>query len=172
MRTIKQLTNNKFLNIFEAYDEQYHVKGYQFAERRGVDSVAFIGYDKNIRKFLINEELKLPVGKFIKGSFGGSFDKDKGPKQIVIDECEEEAGFKVTAHDVEYVGKVFVSTQMNQYCYLYLVNIVQNKQEERKPENKIEALAKLYWVELDEIYELEDWKAITILTLAQIQGII
>ena len=47
MRTVKQLTNNKYLNIKEVVDKENHVTGFQFAERRGVDSVAFICLDVN-----------------------------------------------------------------------------------------------------------------------------
>jgi hypothetical protein len=53
MRTIKTLTQNKFLNIKEVEDLKNNVKGYQFAERRGVDSIAFICYDKLTGNFLV-----------------------------------------------------------------------------------------------------------------------
>ena len=173
MRTVKQLTNNKFLNLKEVYDPENHCKGYQFAERRGVDSVAFICYDSFVEEFLLNQEFKPPINQMILGSFGGSFDKNKEPVDIVIDEVKEEAGFVVTKNDVKFVGKVLVSTQMNQYCYLYIVMVDKDKQVEREPENKIEAMAKISWHPWDDnIYQLEDWKPITIISMAHHKEII
>lgn len=173
MRTVKQLTSNKFLNIKEIKDPSKHIKGFQFAERRGVDSVAFICFDPGRKEFLLNREQKPPIDRYVWGAFGGSFDKDKSPEDIVIDEVKEEAGFTVTKKDVKFVGKVLVSTQMNQYCYLYIVMVNKNKQGERKPENLIEASATTSWfLWSNDIYRLEDWKPITIITKAQAQGII
>ena len=65
-----------------------------------------------------------------------------------------------------------VSTQMNQYCYLYLVFVNKEDQGERKPENLIEASAETLWCKWDDIYKLEDWKPITILAMAQAKAII
>ena len=172
MRIIKQLTNNKFLNLKEVCDPEYHVKAYQFAERRGVDSIAFICYDENSEQFLINCEYKPPTNQFIDGAFGGSLDKNVDKIQIVLDEIREEAGFDIDKEYVYFLGKVFVSTQMNQYCHLYIIEVDRNKQLERKPENLVEAMAKTKWIGWDDIGKLEDWKAITILAKAKSQGIL
>lgn len=161
MRNIEKLTDNRFLNIKQVIDPDKGCKGYQFAERLGVDSVAFICYDCR-RSFLLNKEYKPPVDEFVLGAFGGSLDKDKSKEQIVIEEVREEAGFEVEEIAVNYVGRVLVSTQMNQYCYLYMVYVDKKKQLERQPENAIEALATVEWVDVNDIENLEDWKAITI----------
>ena len=173
MRIVKKLTNNKYVNLFEIEDEKNHVKGFQYAERRGVDSVAFICLDQDSEQFLLNREFKPPINSFVLGAFGGSFDKNKKPIDIVIDEVKEEAGFVVTKNDVKFVGKVLVSTQMNQYCYLYLVLVNKENQGEREPENLIEAAAKTEWkLWGNDIYKLEDWKPITIIAKAQAKDII
>jgi 8-oxo-dGTP pyrophosphatase MutT (NUDIX family) len=172
MRTIKKLTDNKYLNIMEIQDLENHVKGFQYAERRGVDSVAFICYDHESEQFLLNKELKPPINKMVLGAFGGSCDKDKDLKDIVIDEVKEEAGFVVKRASVMSVGKVLVSTQMNQYCYLYLVFVNKDYQVEREPENAIEAMAETSWHNIAEVFTLEDWKPITIIAMAQAQKII
>ena len=173
MRTIKQLTNYKYLNIKEVSDPENHVKGFQFAERRGVDSVAFICYDRDSEQFLLNREYKVPNNKMVLGAFGGSFDKTNDPLYVVINEVKEEAGFIVDHHNIVYLGKVLVSTQMNQYCWLYIVFVNKDKQVEREPENEIEKMAKIEWHLWDnEIYKLEDWKPITIIAMADAQDII
>lgn len=171
-KVIKQLTSNKFLNIKEIRDPDNNVNGYQFAERLGVNSVAFIGYSPSDNEFLVNKEYKPPISNFITGAFGGSMDKDKSPTDIVIGEVREEAGFEVEKNDVKYLGRVMVSTQMNQFCFLFLVILDKKNQKEKQPENAIEAMAKTKWVKEEDIYRMEEWKPITIVALAKENGII
>jgi len=166
IRIVTKLTDNRFLNIKQVVDPSKGVRGYQFAERAGTDSVAFICYDKESREILLNKELKPPVDEFILGAFRGSIDKDKSFEQIVIGEVREEAGFIVGEEDVKFLGKVMVSTQMNQFCHLYVVTIDKKTQREREPENAVEALATTEWVnylEVGKIARLEDWKPLAIL---------
>jgi len=173
MRTIKQLTNNRFLNIKEVADSDMHVKAYQFAERKGVDSIAFICYAMDGDKkgqFLLNHENTPPTGEFLDRAFGGSIDKDKLLVDIVIDEVKEEAGYTVTKADVYTLGKVFVSTQMNQYCHLFLVMVSENMKGEREPENATEASSTPKWVTTMDIDSGQDWKAITILRKSELFG--
>ena len=172
MRTIKQLTNNKFLNIKEVNDSMMGCKGYQFAERRGVDSVSFLCYDKKSKKFLINNEANPPLGNFLLRAFGGSLDKDVDKEQIVKEEVLEEAGYDVDFSDIKLVGRSFVSTQMNQYCYLYLVFVTEKNKCDRKPENATEALAEPRWISEKEIYSEDDWKAITIIAKSKALNLI
>jgi hypothetical protein len=173
MRTIRQLTDNKFLNIKEVQDKENGVSGYQFAERMGVDSVAFICFDKRSLSFLLNNEYKPPVNEMILGAFGGSLDKNKDLVDIVKEEVKEEAGFMVTKEDIRFLGKVLVSTQMNQFCHLYLVFVDRNKQGEREPENEVEERSKTEWHTWNEkIYAINDWKPITIISMAAAQDII
>jgi hypothetical protein len=170
MREVTELTDNKFLNIKAVKHPEMHVNGYQFAERRGVDSIAFICYDSRTNKFLVNGEYKPPTNEFIDGAFGGSLDKDVSKEEIVIAEVKEEAGFVVDEDAVVMVGRSFVSTQMNQYCYLYIVYVDREDQQEREPENAIEAMAETKWVTVDEINLSDDWKSIAIVTKAKHQG--
>jgi len=141
MREVTQTTDNKFLNLNLVVDTENNVGGYQFAERRGTDSVAFVCYDRDTSEFLVSNEYKPPVNEFIDGAFGGSLDKEVPKLSIVIDEVKEEAGFVVEWRDVIPVGRSFVSTQMNQYCYLYLVYVDKTEEQDREPENAVEAMA-------------------------------
>ena len=175
MRIVKKLTDNKFLNIMEVKDLENNVNGYQYAERLGVDSVAFICWDKNQSEmFLFNKEYKPPVNKFILGAFGGSMDKNKSPEEIVIAETKEEAGYEVTKEDVHYLGKVMVSTQMNQFCHLFVVFVDKKQEQRRDPENAIEAMAKTEWMIWDEaeFCKMEDWKPLAIIFKAVTKGVL
>jgi hypothetical protein len=171
MRQVVKITDNKFLNLYEVYDKETHCKGYQYAERRGIDSVAFICYDLDSKKFLLNREFTPPVGEFMIRAFGGSIDKAKENIDIVIDEVHEEVGYKVDSSDIFCLGSCFVSTQMNQNCYLYLVTVCDKKKIGRKPENQMEEMASLVSLTSEEIIKNNDWKAITILAkYTQIYG--
>jgi len=168
-----KLTDNKFLNLYSVKDPENHVSGYQYAERRGIDSVAFICYDVKTQKFLLNNEYKPPVDLFMCGAFGGSMDKSgKTAIEIVKEELREEAGFQVNDSDIFSIGEYFVSTQMNQFCYLYLAIVNREKQGERHPENKIEAMAETEWLTVNEVMETMDWKAIAIMSKAKWMGMI
>ena len=168
MRIIKQITDNKFLNIKEVFDDVKYCHGYQFAERRGKDSIAFIGWDieqeHKDAPFLLNCEFTPPTNEFLYRAFGGSLDKAKDKIEIVIEEVREECGYEITARRVAELGNMFVSTQMNQRCYLYFVNLTGAKSVGRKPENKIEAMATLSYRTKQQILDGDDWKAIVILT--------
>jgi 8-oxo-dGTP pyrophosphatase MutT (NUDIX family) len=170
MRIITKLTDYRFLNLKQVVDPEFNVKNYQFAERLGKDSIAFVCYDKNRHQILLNEEFKPPIGKFVVTAFGGSLDKEKDVKTIVQDEVREEAGFDVEIKDIIEVGSVFVSTQMNQWCRLYLVYVNKGMQKERQPENDVEKIARLQWYNInDEGFYINspDWKALTILSKAE-----
>lgn len=179
MRIVKQITTNKFLNIKEVNDSENNCKGYQFAERKGVDSVAFICYNSKVNpdndtygKFLLNKEYTPPTNEFHFRAFGGSLDKQKSMIDIVKDEIKEECGYEVVEKKIHELGKVFVSTQMNQYCYLYLINILGAKNTGRKPENKIEAMAETVWRKEEEIINGDDWKSISIIQKARQKGLL
>lgn len=174
MREVTQLTDYRFLNIKQVVDPENHVRGYQFAERLGKDSIAFVCYDEEIGLVLLNEEYKPPIGSFVITAFGGSLDKAKDLKKIVQEEVGEEAGFEVEFKDIIDLGKAFVSTQMNQFCHLYLVYVDRSKQKEKHPENAIEASAKTIWYPINDAFysELQDWKAITIIAKAEKEGLL
>jgi len=135
---------------------------YYFSERAGTDSVAFVLYDDHTNEIGLVSEFKPPIDKFLTTAFGGSLDQEGvEPIDIVIQEVREEAGFEVTRNQIVSLGKVFVSTQSNQFCHLFLVNVNKTKQVELRPENDLEALAEVVW--LNTLKDIEDWKALTII---------
>ena len=105
-------------------------------------------------------------------AFGGSFDKDKTPEGIVIDEVREEAGYEVDSERVHNLGKMFVSTQMNQYCHIFFVDLTGLTVTERQPENAMEAMGEPTWMTATQVLLNSDWKAIAILSRAAHEGLI
>ena len=140
-----------------------------YSERKGIDSIAFILLDINVstekRVGLINE-YKNPIDKFLTTAFGGSIDDEKyydDLRILVIDEVMEEAGFEIGFENINYYGKVFCSTQMNQFVHLFTVQVDRSKQIERTTKNPIELKQSIVWMSLKEVSELNDWKSNTIL---------
>lgn len=147
---------------------------YYFSERAGIDSVAFILYDRKIDKFCAVNERKPPLDEtkednkaFLVTAFGGSLDEaDCTPLEIVIREAKEESGSDITADDILSLGSVMVSTQSNQFCHLYLVFVNADKMGDTDPQNEIEAEATLEWFDKSDYCNYQDWKLITIIAKA------
>ena len=95
-------------------------------------------------------------------AFGGSNDKDAPLIDIVVEEVKEEAGFVVTKDRITDLGKVLVSTQMNQFCYLYMVDVTGLVQGERDLQEG-EHGSSVKWLSEKDIITGEDWKSITII---------
>jgi len=147
---------NKFLKIKEN-------QGYYYAERLGKDSVAFILYDLDTDLYGLINEYKPPIGRFMVTAFGGSLDSEDSPFDTVKKEVLEESGYEVSDNDIEFIDRCFVSTQMNQFCDLYLVLIESSQYVGRQPQNKLEESASVVWLPEEAVLKLEDWKARVIL---------
>jgi 8-oxo-dGTP pyrophosphatase MutT (NUDIX family) len=135
------------------------VGGYTYSERLGVDSVAFILFNKTIGKYGLIKEYKPPLNRFLVTAFGGSLDKDIAIKQIVQEEVLEESGFAIDIANIDFVDKVFVSTQSNQFCYLFIVYVEEGDYKGTQPQNSIEAMASVQWVSKFDLMKTECWKA-------------
>jgi len=128
---------------------------YYYAERLGVDSVAFILYNKDTGLYGLINEYKPPIDQFLITAFGGSLDKPMPLEDIVREECIEESGYE--AAGIATIGKHFVSTQMNQFCHLYLVTV--GKFVGKTSVDPVESRASVVWMKKEDILKLEDWKA-------------
>ncbi len=154
----KALNNEPFLTVKKA--RNYFV----YAERAGIDSVAFILAKDN--KFGLINESKPPLDERMNKrvqmttAFGGSIDTEKDgvaltPEEICQLEVLEESGFEVTLDRIHPVDKTLVSSQMNQFCYGFFVDV--NNLEADTEDNKTE------WFNHQELMLNNDWKSIWIL---------
>ena len=165
-RTVTKLTDHKWMNLYVSSDE--YEKAFYFAERNGIDSIAFLCFKEELGNplVLVNYEYKPPIGTFLRGAFGGSLDKTSDPLQTVIAEVKEEAGYGVEPKDVIGLGEVFVSSMKNQFCHLYLVKVSEDRKVGRDPQNAAETAAETEWVDPSDVFLFSDWKAITIVSKA------
>lgn len=175
--------------IYESKGEFLKLKSasttpYFYAERKGVDSVAFILIDENrSNKYGVVNERKPPMDDrfgelaFIETAFGGSndiiddekyFDMTDDAaiihfKKIVKIEAREEAGFDVELDRIHYISKELVSTQMNQWCFLFIVDVTNVDEGEKDPQNETEAMADVRWKTFKEVQKMNDWKTKSII---------
>lgn len=145
---------------------------YVYGERLGKDSIAFILFDENAEDgkhyALINERKPAMNARydrevFMTTAFGGSNDSDHSFEEITQKEVKEESGYSVDLNRITSLGSVLVSTQMNQMCYLYMVNVTDLQKGEREL-GMGEQGSEVIWMSEKAIYLGQDWKATTILT--------
>lgn len=150
--------------------------GYFYAERKGVDSVAFVLFANNAddeKRIGVVREFKNPINRFMPTAFGGSIDEERYFEDLtvlVIDEVVEESGFIVKKEDIDYYGKVLVSTQMNQFCHLFAVRVDKFRQGLKTTNNPREIESTIEWLTLPEVFQLEDWKVMTIVAKRMISS--
>lgn len=152
---------------------------YYYAERGGVDSIAFILYDKDTGLIGLISESKPPLDeifntrKMLITAFGGSLDVDnKSPDEICQMEVLEESGFSVPMDNIVCVGTTLVSSQMSQGCIGYIVDVtglvpgeteadIQNKEQEEKDPYEFSQNS-VVWFTDEELMVNNDWKSIWI----------
>ena len=159
---------------------------YQYAERGGKNSIAFILFDNDIKKFALIYESKPPMdevlGKEVRmtTAFGGSIDMGENTtyQEICQTEVKEEAGYIVPLDKIYDCGSTLVSTQMSQMANGFLVDvtgiektekaeweIAADEAQQEKDANEF-AGNEVRWYDADEVMENNDWKSIWIFTKA------
>ena len=137
---------------------------YEYAERAGQDSVAFILRDYIADTYGLIREPKPPMDErfdtkmHLTTAFGGSLDNPRATAQeVAVKECYEEAGYIVEPKDVSYIGATMVSTQSSQMCHLYLLDVTS-----KEPIGETEGDPTV-WLHRQEVLNNNDWKSIMIL---------
>lgn len=151
----------KFLSIFRVTDPQDpEDSGYFYSERLGRDSVAFLLYDKNApdKPYIALSQFHSPQGRFVKGAFTGSLDKNLTPEQTTVEEIEEEAGYTVTEAQLTKVGEQPVGANTNETVHLFVGDVTNIVRKEKNPENCWELNTHLIKMSKDEIFRFCEWK--------------
>lgn len=162
---------------------------YQYLERGGIDSIAFILYNGVTKQFGLIYESKPPRDEIenrevrMTTAFGGSIDMSE--KHTYQDICQtevaEEAGYDVPLDRITSVGQTLVSSQMSQMVEGFLVDITGiektlEAEYEKQPNTAQEANEfsgnKVLWFDADEMMDNNDWKSVWIFTKAVHSNII
>lgn len=132
----KQLKTTKYLSLFKTK------QGFIYAQRRNINSVAVLCYKKvkNNYFFLIRYQ-PLPVVNTIKHfkwndcfacPITGSFEKNKTPLAIALNEIYEEANLKASKKHLVSKCKYVATTQMNETVFCFLFNVTSLKPINKK----------------------------------------
>ena len=158
-------------------------RGYfEYTERGGQDSIAFILFDKDEEEFGLILESKPPLDErfhkemMLTTAFGGSIDSDHSNIDICQIEVLEEAGYKVELNKIHSIGQSLVSSQMSQMITGYLVDVtglkptkteadIKNEDQDKKDPNEF-CYNKVVWFNTKDLMEKGDWKSIWIFTRA------
>ena len=152
---------------------------YAYAQRAGTDSIAFILIDSEKEKFGLILESKPPMDErenekaMMVTAFGGSCDVDIPTNEICKIEVIEESGYDVDLESIVNMGTTLVSSQMNQMCTLFLVDVtgltpteteadVYNAEQEAKDSDEFKH-NKVMWLDSEELMDNGDWKSIYIM---------
>jgi len=165
---------------------------YEYSERGGRDSIAFILFNGETKDFALIFESKPPMdeimGKEVKmnSAFGGSIDMSENHtyQDICQTEVAEEAGYEVPLERIHFVGDTLVSTQMSQMCHCYLVDVTgipktleaeYEKAVSKEQENKdaVEFVGnRVDWMDINTLMDIGEWKSVYIAMQAIYKNII
>ncbi|MBN0919549.1 NUDIX hydrolase [[Mycoplasma] gypis] len=122
----KLLYYNKWISLYETS------KGFVYAQRKGVDSVAVLCFRKNVsgqREFLIRYQPIPEVKEKQKWTdcfpcpITGSCEDNEDRLQTAIRETKEEGGFEVTPENLIKEFRFLASTQSNEVVYSYIFDV-------------------------------------------------
>lgn len=177
-------TNIKYQSIGKAPDGSpfltvKQARGYyEYAERPGLDSIAFILWDWNTQKFCLIKESKPPLDERFNElslrttAFGGSIDTDKTYKEICCIEVLEETGYKVSSNKIHSVGTTMVSTQMSQLCEGFLVDVTGLEKTYKAEYEDSKYGETIVWLTYEDLLANDDWKSIWIVVKAHYKGLL
>jgi hypothetical protein len=151
------IVDNNFLS-FKSID------GYFYAERQNVDSFAFVLFATNIdqeKRIGLCYEKQPSINKYILKAFTSSIKSAEidDIRELVIEQVKNQAGFSVAKTEIEYLGKCLVSSKMSEFCHLFGVAVDKTMQFEKENLSIRKNDSGHYWATVEEIKELEDWKA-------------
>ena len=145
----------------EPYLSVHQLGHYYYSQRAGTNSVAFILIDKKTNRVGLINIYHGPTPTIRNCAFTGSLDNPElDIVGHVIEEVEEESGYKVTNEDISYFGTYEVGTQTNELVHLYLVYVDEGYAGEKNPDGTHEAEAETVWMPAMEATLCRDWKAV------------
>lgn len=159
-------TPKDFLKIKKAPNYNFY-----YTERKGIDSVSIVLVNEETMLIGLTREAKPPFSEregiplaFKLTALGGSlFDMVDTEKYLKMTEEErlviventakkevlEEAGYDVPMDNVKVLKKVVFSSMSNEYVYLCVVMVSETNKVQPSPQNHLESLANIEWVDFE-----------------------
>jgi len=164
IKNISESNPNSELVFESEFLNMKRVNNYFFTERKNVDSFAFVFFATNIdddRRIGLSYDLQPSINKSIIKAFTSSINKTDvlDIRDLVIEEARIQAGFHIDKGQIEYLGKCLTSSKMSEFCHLFGITIDKTRQVKKETSNNLKIESGHYWSTVEEIKELEDWKA-------------
>lgn len=180
-------TKNDWLKIKVDKDERFF-----YTERKGIDSVAIVLFNKDISSIGLIKEAKPPFNEreqetdmhFKTTALGGSlFDAGHTDEEwlamsyneqlavateTAIKETREEVGYSVKPDSMKPLGRVVFDSMSNSYTWLFCAIVEEKDKCQRDPQSANEARAELIWTADEHFmtHELECGKALACMVRA------
>lgn len=126
---ISELKDTKFIHPIRVTFEQ-NGKNKSWEAVRSHDSVAILLYHEEKDAFLLVKQFRMPVylndssKTFTYELCAGLIDKDKSIEEIVVEEIDEECGYRVNNKDIKRVTSFYTNVGISGGCqYLYYAKI-------------------------------------------------
>lgn len=157
MKKNKLLKRTKHLSLYITD------KGFVYAQRRSVNSVAGLVYSKkdNDFFFLIHYqpmpeiEEKKHWDQCYPCCITGSIEKNETPEKTIIKEVFEEGGIKIKKEHIKNTKMLIATTQMNEKVFHFLVDATGLKQENPVNDGTIfESVSYNKWLSLKEVEKI------------------
>ena len=134
--------------------------GYFWVKRGGTDSVAFLLYDSDLKKYGAIKCFHGPTKTWQVRAFTGSLDKpEKSLEEILKDEVIEEAGYEVDSDRIRDLPGYYVGHNTDEKVNLYVVDITGMERKTPEFENDFEENTEIYWMSgTSMIRKSPDWK--------------
>ena len=126
---ISELKDTKFIHPIRVTFEQ-NGKNKSWEAVRSHDSVAILLYHEEKDAFLLVKQFRMPVylndssKTFTYELCAGLIDKDKSIEEIVVEEIDEECGYRINNKDIKRVTSFYTNVGISGGCqYLYYAKI-------------------------------------------------
>jgi len=140
------------------------INNFFYTERKNIDSFAFVLFARNIddeKRIGLAYDHQPSINKSIIKAFTSSINNEyvNDIRELVINEVKKQSGFIVGIDEIEYLGKCLVSSKMSEFCHLFGVAVDKLRQVKRDVTIGYKINSGHYWSTVEEIKDLEDWKA-------------
>jgi len=164
IKNISESNPNSELVFESEFINMKKVNNYFFAERKNIDSFAFVFFASNIdddRRIGLSYDFQPSINKSIIKAFTSSINNVDvlDVRDLVVEEARKQAGFHIDKGQIEYLGKCLTSSKMSEFCHLFGISIDKTRQDKKETTNNLKIDSGHYWSTVEEIKELEDWKA-------------
>ncbi len=164
IKNISESNPNSELVFESEFMNMKKVNNYFFAERKNIDSFAFVFFASNIdddRRIGLSYDFQPSINKSIIKAFTSSINNVDvlDVRDLVVEEARKQAGFHIDKGQIEYLGKCLTSSKMSEFCHLFGVSVDKTRQVKKDINNNLKNDSSHYWSTVEEIKELEDWKA-------------